>query len=348
VPKIGSMFSFTLVFKSIDAPEGKFYSEPILGHIPKPLFTGEVLVCEDNVMNQGVICDHLEKVGLVPVLASNGLEAVEKVRERRKNFEKPFDLIFMDIHMPVMDGIEAATIIGKLDVGTPIVAMTANVMVSDQEAYKLSGMRETVSKPFTSQVLWRCLLRYFTPVEWLNEDVAKVKAEEERFMLKMMTQFIENNRGVCDNIEDAIASGNIAHAFRLAHSLKNHAGIIEKPVLQRAAFTVESSLANGENRLAEADMEKLKEELQAVIREIQPIVSGMAVEKAQAPVVGRADLLALIAELEPLLEDGNIKYSSYVDKLRREPDCEALVAHMENFNAPAAAIALAELKKKWA
>jgi len=246
-----------------------------------------------------------------------------------------------------MDGIEAATIIGKLDVGTPIVAMTANVMVSDQEAYKLSGMRETVSKPFTSQVLWRCLLRYFTPVEWVNEDVAKVKAEEEKFMLKMMTQFIENNRGVCENIEDAIASGNIAHAFRLAHSLKNHAGIIEKPILQRAAFAVESALANGENRLLEADMGKLKEELQTVIREIQPIVSGIIVEKAQTAVLDRAELLAFLAELEPLLEDGNIKYSKHVEKLRHEPDCETLIAHMENFNAPAALIALTELKKKW-
>jgi len=347
VPKIGSMFSFTLSFKSIDAPEGKFYSEPILGHIPKPLFTGEILVCEDNVMNQGVICDHLEKVGLIPVLANNGLEAVEKVRERRKNFEKPFDLIFMDIHMPVMDGIEAATIIGKLDTGTPIVAMTANVMVSDQEAYKLSGMKETVSKPFTSQVLWRCLLRYFTPVEWLNEDVAKVKAEEQRFMLKMMTQFIENNRSLCEQIEEAIASGNIGHAFRLAHSLKNHAGIIEKPALQRAAFTVESALVNGENKLSDTDLEKLKEELQAVIREIQPIVNGTAVEKARTSNLDGTEFLALIADLEPLLEDGNLKYSGYVEKLRDEPDCETLVAHMENFDAPAALVALAELKKKW-
>jgi len=110
---------------------------------------------------------------------------------------------------------------------------------------------------------------------------------------------------------------------------------------------VESALANGENRLSDADMENLKEELQTVIREIQPIVSGMLVEKAQTPVLDRAELLALIAELEPLLEDGNIKYAKHVEKLRHEPDCEALVTHMENFNAPAAVIALAELKRKW-
>jgi len=196
VPKIGTMFSFTFTFKSIHAPEGKFFNEPILGHTPKPL-----------------------KVGLTVFMASNGLEGLEKVKERRANNRKPFDLIFMDIHMPVMDGLEAAAIIGKLNTGTPIVAMTANVMVSDQETYKASGMKETVSKPFTTQVLWRCLLRYFTTVNWLNEDVARVRAEEEKFKLRMMAQFIDNNRDICKEIESAIASDEIVHAYRLAHNL---------------------------------------------------------------------------------------------------------------------------------
>ena len=348
VPKIGSMFSFSITFNSIDAPEGKSYSEPILGNIPKPLFRGEVLVCEDNVMNQGVICDHLKKVGLVPVLANNGLEGVEMVRERRRKKEKPFELIFMDVHMPVMDGIEAATIIGKMNTGTPIVAMTANVMVSDQDSYKASGMRETVSKPFTTQVLWRCLLRYFTPVDWLNEDIARVREEEEKFKLRMMAQFIANNRNICDDIDTEIAADNCPQAYRLAHNLKNHAGIIEKPQLQRAALAVESSLVNGINRLLPSDMEKLRIELDRVIAELLPMVEKMNVntESADLAPADAVELVDLLAEIEPLLDAGNIAYMNYTDRLRREPDCAELVLHMDNFDAPEALEALQMLVKK--
>jgi len=348
VPKIGSMFSFSVTFKSIDAPEGKTYSETILGNIPKPLFNGEVLVCEDNVMNQGVICDHLDKVGLVPILANNGLEGVEMVQERRRKKEKPFDLIFMDIHMPVMDGIEAATIIGKLNVNTPIVAMTANVMISDQASYKASGMKETVSKPFTTQVLWRCLLRYFTPVDWLNEDAAKIREEEEKFKLRMIKQFIANNQNICAEIESEIAVGNIPKAYRLAHNLKNHAGIIEKPALQRIAFAVESALVNGVNRLNPADMEKLRVELERVIEELQPIVAHAAeATPTEVIPVDKAALSDILAHILPLLESGNIAYINYVDRLRNQPECEELVAHMENFNAPEAVAAIAHIKQHW-
>jgi len=347
VPKIGSMFSFSITFQSIDAPEGKFYNEPILGQIPKPLFEGDVLVCEDNIMNQGVIRDHLEKVGLNAVLANNGLEGVEMVKKRRKYDKKPFDLIFMDVHMPVMDGIEAASIIRELNTGTPVVAMTANVMISDQEAYKASGMIETVSKPFTTQILWRCLLRYFTPVGWVNEEASQVRDEEEKFRLKMMTQFVENNRNICAEIDDALDSGDINKAFRLVHNLKNHAGIIENRNLQRTAAFVESALINGINKLFPADLDKLRLELDEVIRELLPIVNSAKTSTTKAETPERSGILSIFEELEPLLEDGNIEYIKYVDKLDHEPDCGTLVSFMERYNAPAALAALSEVKKKW-
>jgi len=348
VPKIGSLFSFSLTFKTIEIlPSGKTYAEPIVGQIPKPLFTGEVLICEDSVMNQGVICEHLEKVGLVPILANNGKEGVEKVRRRLKNNEKPFGLIFMDIHMPVMDGIEAASIIEKLNTGTPIVAMTANVMIGDQVSYKASGMKETVSKPFTSQVLWRCLLKYFTPVTWLSGDTAQMREEDENFKRKQMSQFTVTNRAICDEILTALSSGDIAQAHRLAHNLKNHAGIINRPELQKAAAVVESALKNGKNALAETDMDNLKAALDVVMEELLSLAANRETAKTDTPPFDREELLKWIVELEPLLEDGNIKYLDYADKLRLMPGTEELVLHIENISAPEAASALAAIKKKW-
>jgi signal transduction histidine kinase len=144
-PGQGSKFSFELSFDTADS--SAVTDNTVTGdEIAKPLFNGEILVCEDNPMNQQVIIDHLANVGIKTVLAHNGREAVDITERRLKNGEKPFDLIFMDIHMPVMDGIEAASKITKLRTGTPIVAMTANIMSQDRELYRMNGMTDCMEK----------------------------------------------------------------------------------------------------------------------------------------------------------------------------------------------------------
>jgi CheY-like chemotaxis protein len=156
-PGIGSKFSFTLPFGTLEA-------NSIDTHvIEKPRFSGEVLVCEDNDMNQEVIAAHLLQVGLEPTLAVNGKLGLELVEERMKA-GRTFDLILMDIQMPVMDGIDAAKRLIEMGVKTPIVAMTANVMTEDTEKYLAAGMADCLSKPFLQQQLWACLLKYLKPV----------------------------------------------------------------------------------------------------------------------------------------------------------------------------------------
>ncbi|MCL2441059.1 MAG: ATP-binding protein [Treponema sp.] len=161
VPGIGSKFSFSLTFDTIDVPEEEAQLKQIdLNDIKKPSFDHEVLLCEDNEMNQMVIREHLKRVGIKTVIAENGKAGVDIIKNRINNGEKPFDLIFMDMYMPVMDGLEATAEIKKIITSTPIIAMTANVMTEDQEVYKAGGMDDYLGKPFTSQELWRCLIKY--------------------------------------------------------------------------------------------------------------------------------------------------------------------------------------------
>jgi signal transduction histidine kinase len=163
VPDAGSTFSFELTFETVEAPDGiSEYSE--ISVVEKPCFDGLVLVCEDNPMNQQVISEHLARVGLRSVIAENGKIGVEMVQERNETGQAPYDMIFMDIFMPVMDGVEADEKITVLEIKTPIVAMTANVMTSELDNYKKCGMVDCVSKPFTTQELWRCLLKYLAPI----------------------------------------------------------------------------------------------------------------------------------------------------------------------------------------
>jgi CheY-like chemotaxis protein len=170
-PGMGSNFSFVLSFKTADrgialgdafeiiSPDDS-YDETL---IKKPTYNGQhILVVDDNAMNLGVVCDHLKRVRLQSFIATNGREAVEAVRHRMTHNQPPFDLILMDIHMPEMDGKEAAYIINGFGLGIPIIAMTAETVTVDEECpYADYGMKGYLSKPFTSQGLWRLLNNYF-------------------------------------------------------------------------------------------------------------------------------------------------------------------------------------------
>jgi PAS domain S-box-containing protein len=169
---IGSKFSFELTFDAVSDASEMPARKITTSIAEKPDFEGEILVCEDNAMNQQVICGHLARVGLRSMVAGNGKIALDMVESRMNNDEKPFDLIFMDIHMPVMDGIEASSKIIGLGCKTPIVAMTANIMSNDLELYKKNGIIDYLGKPFTSQELWKCLTKYIT--------VTKLSAADKR------------------------------------------------------------------------------------------------------------------------------------------------------------------------
>ena len=160
VPGVGTKLGFELTFETIETAEAPEKDRAHLKEIKKPDLKGVVLVCEDNEMNQLVICEHLSRVGLKSEVAINGKIGLDMVRERAEEGKEPFDLILMDMHMPVMDGLDAAEKIFELNTGTPIVAMTANVMLNDRELYRKRGMMDCVGKPFTSQELWAVLVKY--------------------------------------------------------------------------------------------------------------------------------------------------------------------------------------------
>ncbi|MDR0465523.1 MAG: response regulator [Treponema sp.] len=269
-PGIGSKFYFELVFDTININDDESADNKIsFNELEKPAFSGEILLCEDNQMNQQVISEHLKRVGLVTVTADNGKIGYEMVKKRMENGEKQFDLVFMDMHMPVMDGLEASLKIRELKTGVPVVAMTANVMFNDREIYKNSGMHDCVGKPFTSQELWRCLMKYLTPLNQGSDEYDKNAGLEANleFHKELQRLFIENNRNKYIEVTEALESGDIELACRLIHSLKANAGQAGKIILQSAAADVEFMLKNGKNYVTEDQLKILKTELDIVLNE---------------------------------------------------------------------------------
>ena len=115
-----------------------------------------ILLAEDNVVNQKVALAMLLRMGHVVTVANNGLEALNEVKT------KEFDVVLMDIHMPVMDGLEALRQIRSLDSPmreTPVIALTANAMKGDREKYIVAGMDDYVAKPINTSLLAEALLK---------------------------------------------------------------------------------------------------------------------------------------------------------------------------------------------
>ncbi|MCL2194003.1 MAG: response regulator, partial [Treponema sp.] len=304
-----------------------------------------------------VMHDHLARVGLRTVVASNGQEAVDIVCERMEKdkkpsdliFEKgmkPFDLIFMDIHMPVMDGLEAASKISALGLETPIIAMTANIMTSDKELYQAIGMHDCVGKPFTSQELWQCLLKYLTPVG--QKTVSKSsQTEADRQLQKILrTHFLKQYRAKFIEIVEAIETDDIKLAHRLVHTLRSNAAQLGKQNLQRIAREVEETLKEGKEPVTERQLRFLEAELKVVLEEF----SLMVVETDNSTLsvaLTTEEALELAKQMEPLLKSGNPECLKFINRISTIPGSEELVRQMEEFDFEAALSTLTELKEGW-
>ncbi|MBN1796486.1 MAG: response regulator [Sedimentisphaerales bacterium] len=117
-------------------------------------FTGKVLIVEDTPTNQMLIRLLLEKIGLEVTVASNGKEALEKTKNRS------FDLIFMDMHMPVMSGYEATQELRKMGINIPIIALTASVLKGDKVKCIEIGCDDYLGKPIDRKSLLDILNKY--------------------------------------------------------------------------------------------------------------------------------------------------------------------------------------------
>ena len=344
-PGAGSTFSFELTFDTIEAV-GPVLEHNEINTIEKPCFEGQILVCEDNPMNQRVICEHLERVGLHSVIAENGKTGVEMVKERAQNGQPPFDMIFMDIFMPVMDGIDAAEKITALETGAPIVAMTANVMGGELENYRKSGMNDCVGKPFTTQELWRCLLKYLTPVKFSVVKDADLKRENDDLQKKLRIKFFKDNQNTYLKIKKAAEAGDMELAHRLAHTLKSNAGQIGKTALQNAAAEAERLLKD-KIIPAPGQLDFLETELSSVLAELQAAARESGPEAKAADFLDADRVAALFAKLEAMLENINPECVELLDELRAVPGSERLAQQIEDYDFESAARILAELKKGW-
>jgi PAS domain S-box-containing protein len=191
-------------------------------------FSIKILLAEDNLINRKVATRMFERHGCEVDVAENGRLALQAT------LHKDYDLIFMDLQMPVMDGFEATAAIRSTEYGTgkhtPIVALTAHAMSGDREKCLSSGMDDYISKPIKREELLRVL-------SLLTEAKRSVQAkpeqptgtapahtpeedEEELFFQEILADYIRDSENATEALIAAQEANNAAEVLSIAHALK--------------------------------------------------------------------------------------------------------------------------------
>ena len=227
-----------------------------------------LLVAEDNLNNQQVARELLEHEGAIVQLAHHGQQAVEAVAAAAP----PFDVVLMDLQMPVMDGSTATSRI-RMDLGMqtlPIVAMTANAMASDRAATLAAGMNDHVGKPFDLDHLVRVLCKQAGRTDAAQDSASvaglslptavsqaasaagvDIRAALNRLggqvgvYQRMLHSFARDLAGLPQQLQAHIAQGQAVPAARLLHTLKGLAATLGAMALAAEAAQGEQQLAAG-------------------------------------------------------------------------------------------------------
>jgi two-component system sensor histidine kinase/response regulator len=244
-----------------------------------------ILLAEDNDINQQIACEMLRDAGFVVDVAENGQVALDMVEHKR------YDLVLMDMQMPVMDGLTATAAIRRIPSlqTLPIVAMTANAMAKDRLSCLEAGMNDFLTKPIDPDALWQMLHKSIRPigtaiplrvpeagisqpvtsahsdlpesVEGLNvrEGLGRMMGKKTLY-LSMLRKFVAGQKGCPLQIRDAVETGDWDKAQRVAHTLKGLSGTIGATEIPHYAEAVERLIreksGKAEIDLAIATLEK--------------------------------------------------------------------------------------------
>ncbi|MBL7851320.1 MAG: response regulator [Cyclobacteriaceae bacterium] len=252
---------------------------------------GNLLLAEDNEINQLVAIELLQGFGFKVTVAHNGQEAVQMVEQ---SFRKGslYDLVLMDVRMPIMGGPDASREIRKLRgcEEVPIIAMTADAMVTVKEECLAAGMNDFVSKPINPNTLLETIEKWLSvrrrPVAMRNERTSSEEnipqgidlalglsyvGGNRRFYRELLNKFIADHKNYTNELKTLIDSGVREEAIRLVHSLKGTAGSLGMTRLHNLSKELQEILTIGSTSDVDKLAKGLKDELDSVMKGISQL-----------------------------------------------------------------------------
>jgi PAS domain S-box-containing protein len=238
VAEVGSTFSFKITLAKVKKTKDKL----ILPTTCKSLDEIKILLVEDHDINRFMAQTILESWNCKVDTAVNGIEAVDSVKLNT------YDLILMDMRMPLLDGVGATKIIrNELKNNTPIIALTANALKSDAIKYAEVGMNDYISKPFKKEVLYKKIIALTKGNETIQNNLVNLSALKEiaggnkEFIKKMILLFIDDTPQQIDFIKDSLINNDLSKINAIAHKLKPSLAYLGHTSLKITAQNIENS-----------------------------------------------------------------------------------------------------------
>ena len=304
-----------------------------------------ILLAEDNEINQQVASELLEGVGFIVEIANNGEEAVAKVSS--SGTPSKYDIVFMDLQMPVMDGYTATRAIRELSryVDLPLVAMTADAMLGIKEKCLECGMQDFVTKPIDPDEVFGALVKWVKPgvrstqnipvqkpveqtgielPEFVNIDIKNGLSRvgnNKKLYTDLLQKLYKNNLNIVSDIRTAIQKGEQELSIRLAHTIKGVSGNLGAVELNQAAGDLENALRKEIPADIEQYIVKFNDRLQKVLHELGDWINSLKsdVIKEDDAKLDMAALKQLLDELKLLLEDSDPAAKNKIDEIHRFP-----------------------------
>jgi len=340
VPGQGSTFTFTARFRRglvAEVPQ-----QPVLGKETVTALRGcRVLVAEDQPINQQVVREVLEQVGVIVTLAGDGREAVAAVLEASTKF----DAVLMDIQMPNLDGYQAARLLREYLSADrlPIIAMTAHAQVEERKRCRDAGMNDHLVKPVKPDRLYACLLHWVRPAVG-QVDVSAVPRDRRAqpgnlpdslpgldvvlgleyldgnvdAYRRFVISFAKHHQGTGLEIRNALSDSDLKHAGRLAHSLRGVSGNLAATSLHAAAGELETACVQGLVEQAGRLLPVVEERLAEVLAGAATLGQPLSVDrKAVGEAFDRDRALLLVKELTVMAQQHNLAAMDQSEELAR-------------------------------
>lgn len=378
LPILQKPVSASSLTKAIEAVLSPAVVEEWLKEQLAPLRNSRILLVEDSELNQEVAKQVLLSGGLQVDIAVNGKMALHKLAEQK------YDLVLMDMYMPVMDGLTATRLIRQQPSlqKLPIIALTGSDTVKDRENCLAAGMNEDfISKPLAVERLVEVLLRWIpakqevSPSQSLPQpggqgdippELAGVEASEldvqaglyralqqPEFYKKLLRTFMENQALACERIRQELAEGAWHKAERTAHTLKSTAATIGGVKVQKAAAELERHI---KTRQLDSDLEQRMLEASKATEELVNLLQTIIARKQKnffAQRLNPGEEKRLLLKLESLLLAGDSEAVDVweaaipsVHYLFQYPETRELCQALENYDFLAALEWLHKVKER--
>lgn len=314
----GSKFWFSARLRQAESPVTQLLCpRPPAALAPTPL-SARVLLVEDNDLNQQVASEMLKSMGCEVAIANNGQEALERVTS------ETYDLVLMDVHMPVLDGLAATRALREIRglADLPVIAMTASAMQEDKDNCMAAGMNDFICKPFEPDTLYTVLQRWLEhtrptpkagsnpaacPFHLAGVDVAdgmRLAMGDESLYRELLRLYWVGQKDIPAQLRRALDAGDLVEAASLLHVFKGVSRTIGANAIAEAADSLEQLVSSGCTREeCRETLESLETQLGTVLHQVEQLFPQETLLSSHTPEVDPELLQQIGEQLMGLLAD---------------------------------------------